>query len=176
MFSLLEIFFFFLVFFGPHPQQYGGSQARGQMVATVAGLCHSHSQHQIWAESATYTTAHGNAESSPTEWQESNLRVLMDTSQVRYHWATMATSTRNFFIVWTGSSPLQDVTLARSTVCEVPPTSLSASVGNLKDQAGGRRDNKAEIQCQKNRWSIVNTLHGYYWAKCKIGVNFIICI
>ena len=42
---------------------YGGSQARGSVRATAAGLHHSHSKCQIQATSVTYTTAHGNARS-----------------------------------------------------------------------------------------------------------------
>ena len=44
----------------------GGSQARGQIGATAAGLRHSHQltpqplQGRIQAMSVTYTTAHGN--------------------------------------------------------------------------------------------------------------------
>ena len=56
---------------------YGGSQARGQIRATAAGLHHSHSnsqaepplqstpqpqQRRIQAESATYTTTHGTSD------------------------------------------------------------------------------------------------------------------
>ena len=40
---LLELFLFFLSFLGPLPVAYGGSQARGPIGATAAGLCHSHS-------------------------------------------------------------------------------------------------------------------------------------
>ena len=39
---------------------YGGSQTRGLIGATAAGLHHSHRQHQTRATSATYTIAHGN--------------------------------------------------------------------------------------------------------------------
>ena len=35
--------FFFFLLFGATPEAYGGSQARGQIGATAAGLCHSHS-------------------------------------------------------------------------------------------------------------------------------------
>ena len=42
---------------------YGGFQARDQIGAVAAGLHHSHSNagSRIWAASATYTKAHGNA-------------------------------------------------------------------------------------------------------------------
>ena len=58
-------FFVFLLFFLANPVAYGGSQARGRIGAVAAGLRHSHCntamQDRIGAESATYTTAHGNA-------------------------------------------------------------------------------------------------------------------
>ena len=55
--------FFFFCRFRAVPMAYGGSQARGPVGATAAGLHHSHRQHQIRATSVTYTTAHGNARS-----------------------------------------------------------------------------------------------------------------
>ena len=33
--------YLFICFLGPHPWQYGGSQARGQIRATAASLCHN---------------------------------------------------------------------------------------------------------------------------------------
>ena len=56
----LKSFFFFLpfCFLWPHQQPaHGGSQARGQIGATAAGLGHSHSTPDP-AVSVTYTTAH----------------------------------------------------------------------------------------------------------------------
>ena len=37
----LSLFFFFFLLFWATPIAYGGSQARGQIRATAAGLCHS---------------------------------------------------------------------------------------------------------------------------------------
>ena len=42
-FFLLHFFFFVFFFFRVTPMVYGGSQARGQIGAVAAGLCHSHS-------------------------------------------------------------------------------------------------------------------------------------
>ena len=39
----LDFFFFFLLFLGPHPRHEEGSQVRGLIGATAAGLHHSHS-------------------------------------------------------------------------------------------------------------------------------------
>ena len=50
----------FCLFFRAAPTAYGGSQARGPIRATAAGLHHSHSN--VGSElSATYIIAHGNA-------------------------------------------------------------------------------------------------------------------
>ena len=58
MISLLLLFFVFLPFIGPLLwHTYGGSQARGRIRAVDASLRQSHSN------SATYTTAQGNARS-----------------------------------------------------------------------------------------------------------------
>ena len=45
MMAYLFIFYFYFYFllFRAVPVAYGGSQARGQIGATAAGLCHSHS-------------------------------------------------------------------------------------------------------------------------------------
>ena len=44
--SELFIFYLFIfVFLGLPPTAYGGFQARGQMGAIAAGLCHSHNSH-----------------------------------------------------------------------------------------------------------------------------------
>ena len=41
--AICPLFFFFLLFLGPHPAAYGGSQVTGQIRAAAAGLHHSHS-------------------------------------------------------------------------------------------------------------------------------------
>ena len=53
-------------FFRATPTAYGSSQARGKNRTAAASLNYSHSN-QIWAMSATYTTAHGNVKSL-THW------------------------------------------------------------------------------------------------------------
>ena len=44
------IFFFFLVFLGPHPPHFGDSQARGPIGTVAAGLRHSNlgSKPNLW--------------------------------------------------------------------------------------------------------------------------------
>ena len=67
VFRTHTIFMFVCLFvcFRATPATYGGSQARGPIRATAAGLLLSHRQCQIQAMFANYTTAHGNAESLP---------------------------------------------------------------------------------------------------------------
>ena len=60
-------FFVFLPFLGPLPVAHVGSQARGLIGAEAAGVGQRPQQLGIRAESATYTTAHGNARSL-THW------------------------------------------------------------------------------------------------------------
>ena len=53
--------FIVLCLFRAAPEEYGGSQARGLIRAVAASLRQSHSNTGSELESATYTTAHGNA-------------------------------------------------------------------------------------------------------------------
>ena len=49
-------------------------------------------QHQIWAMSATYTTAHGNTRSLIHWWKARDWTcILMDGSQIHFHWAMART-------------------------------------------------------------------------------------
>ena len=54
----MDLIFFFPL--GPEGAAHGRSQARGQIGAAAAGLCHSHSNSSFRALSATYITAQGN--------------------------------------------------------------------------------------------------------------------
>ena len=85
-------FFFWSFFLRAAPVAYGGPQARGRIRATAAGPPHSHSN----AESklpATYTTAHDQRRIlNPLSEARDGTCVLMDASQIRFHWATMGTS------------------------------------------------------------------------------------
>ena len=82
--------FFYFLLFRATPLAYGGSQARGPIRATAAGS--QYSQHQIQAWSATYTTAHWNTGSfNPLSKAGNQTCVVMDASQIRFHWATTGT-------------------------------------------------------------------------------------
>ena len=83
---VVVLFFFFL---GLYPQ-HGGSQARGQIRASAAGLHHSHSNARSEL-SVTYTTAHGNAGSLTHSGAKNRTRIFTDTSRVHYRWATTGT-------------------------------------------------------------------------------------
>ena len=71
---------------------YGGSQARGRIRAVAAGLHQNHSNSWIWASSATYTTAHSNAESL-THWARPGIEPEFSWMLVEFanYWATMGT-------------------------------------------------------------------------------------
>ena len=70
------------------PSAYGGSQVRGPIGAVAPGLLHSHSNTGSEPESATYTTAHGNA-GSLTHWARPRMEPA--TSGFINHWAMMGT-------------------------------------------------------------------------------------
>ena len=66
-------FYFLLLLFSTAGAAYGGSQARGQIRATAAGLHHSSQQCRLL-----------NPLSESMDWT----RILMDTGRVRFCWAT----------------------------------------------------------------------------------------
>ena len=75
------LFFFFFFLFRATPAAYGGSQARGPIRAVAAGLYHSHSN--VGSESATYTTAQGNA-GSLTHWVRPGIKPETSWFLVRF--------------------------------------------------------------------------------------------
>ena len=81
------IFFFFFQLFRGAPVACGSSQARGQIRAVAGSLHHSHSNVQIRAASAAYTTARDNAGSHPRSKARDKTHILMDTS----HYTAMGT-------------------------------------------------------------------------------------
>jgi len=97
-----DYFFFFLVFLpfsGATPEAYGGSQARGSIRAVAASLRTPQPQQRgIQAESATYTTAHGNAGSS-THWARPGTEPSTSWFLVEFdnHCATTGTPHHDYF-------------------------------------------------------------------------------
>ena len=92
-FSLSLFFFFFFVFLGLHCGIWR-FQARGQIGATVSGLCHSHRNlgSRIWGRSVTYTTARGKP-GSLTHRVRPGIEPVTSWLLVRFinHWATTGT-------------------------------------------------------------------------------------
>ena len=114
------MFYLYIYFclFRAAPAAYGCSQAWGPIGATAASLYHSHSntrskpsqwptpqpqQCQIWAASATYTTAHSNA-GSLTHWVRPGMEPATLWFLVGFvnHWATTGTP-ENFKLYVRGS-------------------------------------------------------------------------
>ena len=89
-------FLFFCLFLGLHPQQYGGSQARGLIGAVATCLPQSHSNSGskpcLWP-----TPAHGNA-ISLTHWERPGIEPTTSWFLVRFinHCTTMGTPGWNF--------------------------------------------------------------------------------
>ena len=83
--SFFFFFFFFCLSSWAAPSAYGGSHARGRIRATAGGLHYSHSPNQIWATSATYTTAYSNARSgSLTHWARPGMEPASSWKVVRF--------------------------------------------------------------------------------------------
>ena len=82
--------FCFFTLFRATPKAFGGSQARGLIGAVATGW--------IWALSATYTTAHGNAESL-SQWGRPGIEPKSSWILVWFvnHWAMMGTPKCLFF-------------------------------------------------------------------------------
>ena len=100
-FDFLKFFLFFLIFVGT---AYGSSQARGQIRAIPAILSHSHSNagSEPWLQPTPQFTASWIL--NPLSEDRDQTHILMDSSRVCFHWATMElpenilnTSRRTYF-------------------------------------------------------------------------------
>ena len=82
--ELISIFCFCFCVFRVPPSAYGSSQARGQIWATAQPQ-----QHQMGAESVTYTPAHGNT-GSLIHWARPGIESASSWILIRFcfHWAT----------------------------------------------------------------------------------------
>ena len=92
--------FFIFCLFRTAPMAYGGSQARGQIRAVAPGLHHSHNHmgSKPCLQPTPQLTAIGVTSSqilNPLTEARDWTYILMDTSLIRFHWATVGTS---FFI------------------------------------------------------------------------------
>ena len=93
-YSLLLFFIYSLE--GP-TRAYGTSQARGQIGAAAAGLRHSHGRMQ---DRSLVCNLHNSSQQhwilNPFSKAWDRTHILMDTSRVRYYWATTGTPTHQF--------------------------------------------------------------------------------
>ena len=76
-----RVFFFYFFLFRAALKAYESPQPRGQIGAAAAGLHHSHSD--------TGSELHRNL--NPLSGARDWTNILMDSSQVHYHWATVGT-------------------------------------------------------------------------------------
>ena len=85
-------FFFFFCFFRALPAAHGGSQARNWIRAVAAGLYYSHSN--TGCELCLWPTPQlaQHRILNPLSEARDQIRIIMDTTQARYLWATMGTS------------------------------------------------------------------------------------
>ena len=93
------LFIYLLVFSRAAPVAYGGSQARGSNRSYSRRPTPEPQQHGIWAESATYTTAHGSA-GSLTHWARPRIEPATAWFLVGFvnHWATTGTPQVGVFL------------------------------------------------------------------------------
>ena len=70
---------------------YGYSQARGRIGATAASLHFSHKQCQVWAVCDLYHSSRQRHIPNPLREDRDWIQILMDTSRIRFHWATTET-------------------------------------------------------------------------------------
>ena len=105
----LRFFVCLFLLFRATPVAYGGSQARGRIGATAAGLHHSHSYSQIWATSVTYITAQGNARIlNPLSEARDRTCNLMNPGRIHFRRAMMGTPGIDFKIsIWKVTIPPQ---------------------------------------------------------------------
>ena len=91
-------FFFFFCFLGPHPW-YKMFPGWGSNQSCNCWPTPQPQQHRIWATSATYTTAHGNAGSS-THWARPRIEPATSWMLVRFanHWPTTGTPVPVFYL------------------------------------------------------------------------------
>ena len=91
--QILLTFFFFFLLFSTAPEAYGSSQARGRIRAVDFGLHHSRSK--AMQDPSWICDLHHRSEQSrilnPLIKARDQTCILMDTNQIRFHWATTGT-------------------------------------------------------------------------------------
>ena len=97
---LLLLSLLLLYLFKATPEAYGGSQARGPFRAVAASLCHSHSNAR--SESRVCNLYHSSWQHwilNPPSKARDQTSILMDTSQIHFHWAMTGTPNKAYFWV-----------------------------------------------------------------------------
>ena len=92
-------FVFFFLLFRATPMAYGGSQSRGWIRATAAGLCHSHSnarsEPRLWPTPQLMATS----EPSPNEWGQGSNPQLRGSRTDSFPLCHKGNSTMHHFII-----------------------------------------------------------------------------
>ena len=92
--ELPDFFLFcFVLFclFRATPAAYGGSQARDRIRTVATGLCHSHSNIRSEWHLRRTSQLMATPDPQPLKKTRDQTCVLMDTSQIRYHWGMTET-------------------------------------------------------------------------------------
>ena len=117
----LFLFFIFLSFEG-RTVAHGGSQARGWMGATATSLHHSHSN--VGSKPCLWPTPRLTATLilNPLSKARDGTLVLMDTSQIRFCWATVGTPPS---LIYRGMSRLREGSTKRPDAQSGPSSTVS---------------------------------------------------
>ena len=94
-FIILLIYLFCL--FRTAPMTYGGSQARGQIRAIAASLCHTHGNADLTCVCELYHSSQQGQIINPLMEARNWTHILMDSCWVHYYWATVVTPNKRFF-------------------------------------------------------------------------------
>ena len=95
--SVLSLLFFVcFCLFRAAPEAYGSCQARGQIWAIAAGLCHSHSHARSELHLLPTPQLTATWDFNPLSEGGDRGCILIDASQIRFHWATTGTPCYSF--------------------------------------------------------------------------------
>ena len=83
--------FIYLIFLGPHPWHMS-SQARGQIGAVASGLARATAMPDLSCICELHHSSQQHQILNPLSRARDRTHILMDASQVHYHWATMGTA------------------------------------------------------------------------------------
>ena len=171
---LLCFYFCFCLLFRAIPTVYGGSQARGQIGAAAAVLCHSHSHSHTGSELCLRPTPQLTAmpDPYPTEWSQDWTHTLIDTSWVRYPLSYSGNSNLNVFVSCFHVFPLlRDIRTTdnmRTGWCERSSFSLARTGSFLKEPLvwgwGGEKAGEHERERKKHKKNDSNSSNSSFSA------------